>query len=372
MKRALDGVIAALGRWPDEPVNLLVGEPCFDPPDEIRREFARITGDSASGYGPPGGLPELREILADRVEADRADPRRLMVTHGAKGGLLALLAAIVEPGDEVIHPLPCYPAYPAMVRRLGGVPVGVAEDGDGFAGWSDRALAMTGPGTRAVVLSSPSNPSGTTITGAALARLVEGCKDRGILLVLDEAYSEFRYVDDAVDPADAAAGSILVRVGSASKSLALPGWRMGWIVSENDLISRVTSVQSALLNPPATPPQRAMLALAEVSESYFEANRRAVHERLNAMVEAVRRAGFSVAMPAGGFYLWVDIRDRLDPEAPDSVAWCGRLAEERGVALWPGEDYGTPGWVRFALPQGDNWRELVRKLERRLARAPSS
>jgi len=368
MKRALENVAAALGRWPGDPVNLLVGEPCFDPPAEIQRAFGRFSGDSASDYGPPGGLRELRTILANWVDPERADPRRVMVTHGAKGGLLALLAAIVEPGDEVIHPLPCYPAYPAMVRRFGGVPMGVVEHGDGFTGWGDRALAIAGPRTRAIVLSSPSNPSGTTITEAELARLVDGCGDRGIRLILDEAYSVFCY-GDAVDSAGVVAESILVRVGSASKSLALPGWRMGWIVADAELVASVTSVQSALLNPPATPPQQAMLALPEVSPGYFEDNRRAVRERLEAMVEGVRRAGFDAAVPAGGFYLWVDIRDRLDSQKPDSAAWCEQLAETHGVGMWPGEDYGTPGWVRLALPQGDNWRETVRMLEKRLLAA---
>ena len=367
MKRALDSVIAALGRYPGETVDLLVGEPCFDPPAEIQRAFAHVTGEPASGYGPPGGLAELRKLLANWLAGESVNPDQVVVTHGAKGGLLALLAALVEPGDEVIHPLPCYPAYPAMVRRLGGVPVGVAEHGDGFVGWTEKVLAATGSRTRAVVLSSPSNPSGSTIVGEELAALVAGCRERGVRLVLDEAYSVFLFDKIIVDP-----GGIdpelrtLVRVGSASKSLALCGWRIGWIVADSELVGRVAGVQSALLNPPATPPQLAMLALPEVPSSYFETNRSAVHERLEAMVEAMRRAGFDAAMPAGGFYLWVDVRDRLDPESPDTIKWCEHLAETHGVGLWPGEDYGTPGWVRLALPRGDDWRDDVREVQIRL------
>jgi len=367
MKRALDSVIAALGRYPGETVDLLVGEPCFDPPAEIQRAFAHVTGEPASGYGPPGGLAELRKLLANWLAGESVNPDQVVVTHGAKGGLLALLAALVEPGDEVIHPLPCYPAYPAMVRRLGGVPVDVVEHGDGFTCWAESVIAAMGARTRAVVLSSPSNPSGSTIVGEELAALVAGCRERGVRLVLDEAYSAFRFdgitVDsDAVDPEQ----QTLVRVGSASKSFALCGWRIGWIVADTELVGRVAGVQSALLNPPATPPQLAMLALPDVPSSYFETNRRAVHERLEAMVEALRRAGFDAAMPAGGFYLWVDVHDRLDPESPDTIRWCEHLAETHGVGLWPGEDYGTPGWVRLALPQGDEWRDDVREVQSRL------
>jgi len=370
MKRALDSVIAALGRYPGETVDLLVGEPYFDPPAEIQRAFERVAGEPAAGYGPPGGLAELRKLLANWLAGESVNPDQVVVTHGAKGGLLALLAALVEPGDEVIHPLPCYPAYPAMVRRLGGVPVGVAEHGDGFVGWTEKVLAATGSRTRAVVLSSPSNPSGSTIVCEELAALVEGCRVRGSRLILDEAYSAFRFdgitVDTgAIDPEH----QTLVRVGSASKSLSLCGWRIGWIVADSELAAQVVDAQGSLLNPPATPPQRAMLALPEVPDSYYETNRRAVGERLEAMAAAMRGADFATGIPAGGFYLWVDVRDRLDPESPNTLRWCEHLAETHGVGLWPGEDYGTPGWVRLALPQGAEWKAEIAELERRLTTA---
>lgn len=370
MRRALDSIAAGLRRFPGEKIDLLVGEPCFEPPVEIQAAFQGTAGDPASGYGPPAGLTDLRKVLAGWRDGANGDHEGVLITHGAKAGLLALLAGLVEPGDEVIHPLPCYPAYPAMIRRLGGVPVGVAESGDGFSGWSDGVLAAAGPRTRAVVLSSPSNPSGAVIDGDDLSALVHLCRERGLRLILDEAYAAFRYDRDPFDPGVVDPDCrTLVRVHSASKSLALCGWRIGWIIADADLAGKIAGVQGALINPPATPPQRAMLALPEVPESYFEANRRAVHERLRAMVEAVQRAGCAAAMPAGGFYLWVDIRDRLGPEAPDSAAWCERLAEEHGVALWPGEDYGAPGRIRFALPRGDGWRDDVRELERRLSAA---
>ena len=368
MRRALESIAAGLRRFQGDKVDLLVGEPCFGPPVEIQAAFRTTVGEPASGYGPPAGLPELRKILADRQGGASGDPDRVLVTHGAKGGLLAVLSALVEQGDEVIHPLPCYPAYPAMIRRLGGVPVGVAESSDGFSGWSEEALAASGPRTRAIVLSSPSNPSGSVMGGEDLATLVRGARERGLRLVLDEAYSAFLYGSNAVDPGIVDPDCrTLVRVHSASKSFALCGWRIGWIVADAPFVKRVAGVQSALINPPATPPQRAMLALPDVPETYFEANRDAVQERLSVMVESLQRAGFDAAMPAGGFYLWVDIRNRLDPKAPDSAAWCERLAEDRGVGLWPGDDYGSPGWVRFALPQGDRWRDDVKELERRLS-----
>lgn len=363
MKRALDDVIAALKRHPGDPIDLLVGEPCFDPPEEILAAFERTAGEAVPGYGPPAGMAELRSILAEWVGGSTVDPDQLVVTHGAKGGLLALLAALVEPGDEVIHPLPCYPAYPAMVRRFGGVPVGVAEDA-GFLGWSAAVAAAMGERTRAVVLSSPSNPSGSILDPVEFESVFALCEQRGARLILDEAYDAFRFESSADTAGCDQPGEVLVRVGSASKSLALCGWRMGWVIGDPELAARVTGAQAALLNPPASPPQRALLALPEVSDDYFEANRIEVRTRMGELAEVMRAAGFGATLPAGGFYLWIDIRDRLVKET--SAAWCERLAEEYGIGFWPGEDYGCPGFVRLALPQGDRWREDVAELERRL------
>lgn len=364
MTRAIDAVVAALRSFDGRRVDLLVGEPCFGAPSELLEAFARL-GASGSGYGPPGGLAELRALLAARDGAGGA-PERVVVTHGAKGGLLVLLAALVEPGDEVVHPLPCYPAYPAMVRRFGGTPVAVPERGNGFAGWAEAVAGRLGPRTRAVVLSSPSNPTGTTLSPAALGELVDLCRERRVRLILDEAYVAFRGATGAgVEAADPELRTV-VRVRSASKTFALCGWRIGWLVSDADLVQRVVAVQSSLLNPPATPPQRALLALDRVPDTFFEANRRAVRERLEAMAAALRGAGLDAAVPAGGFYLWVDVRSRLGGGS-DTASWCQSLARECGVGLWPGEDFGAPGFVRLALPRGADWRGDLAELERRLS-----
>jgi aspartate aminotransferase len=369
VSRAVDAVAAALRRFNGRRVDLLVGEPCFDPPVEIVRAFSRSAGTKGSGYGPPGGLAELRELLAAGISGDRSAPDQVVVTHGAKGGLLVLLAVLVQPGDEVVHPLPCYPAYPAMVRRFGGTPIAVAERGDGFAGWVEAVAARVSSRTRAVVLASPSNPTGTMLTEIVLTSLVGLCRERGVRLILDEAYAAFgaggggqARLDD-IDPTL----ETVVRVRSASKTFALCGWRIGWLVTDRQLSRRVEAMQSALLNPPATPPQIAMLALPEVPDRRLEANRRQVRERLEGMAATLLRAGLEADAPDGGFYLWVDVRSRLDGDVADSAAWCEALARDRGVGLWPGEDFGGPGFVRLAVPRGPDWRADLVELERRLA-----
>ena len=127
--RAVDAVIAALKAGPAEPVSWIVGEPCFDPPPELVDTFARSAESMSFGYPPPGGIPALRRVLAERFAEEELtiSADQITVTSGAKCGLLALFATLLEPGDELIHPQPCYPAYPAVAKRIGARPVAVAE-----------------------------------------------------------------------------------------------------------------------------------------------------------------------------------------------------------------------------------------------------
>ena len=189
-------VAEALASWDGSgPVDLLVGEPCFDTPEPLRRALAAAADLSAAAYGPAAGVPELRELLADRARRQgiEATDREVVVTHGAKGALLAVLAALVSPGDEVIVPEPGYPGTSGIARRLGATPVGVPETETGLHGWSDAVVDRIGDRTRAVVVASPSNPSGSVLPDEEVGRLVTACAGVGARLVLDEAYAAFRW-----------------------------------------------------------------------------------------------------------------------------------------------------------------------------------
>ncbi len=189
--RAVDAVVAALAAHPGEHVSWIVGEPCFGPPPELADAFARAADSPSFGYPPHAGLPELRDVLAVRFEQEDLSiaPDQITITSGAKCGLFALFAALLEPGDEVIHPRPCYPAYPAMAARLGARPVPVAERDGSFSGWAADIAHHINPRTRAVVLASPSNPTGATLDPVEANALVELCSAHGIRLIIDEAYT---------------------------------------------------------------------------------------------------------------------------------------------------------------------------------------
>lgn len=368
--RAVEHVIDALADHPGPGHQLLVGSPPFAPPPELVAAGARASAEVGFGYGPAAGLPRLRDVLACRsVDADRTpDPRQVVVTHGAKGGLLTVLATLLEPGDEVLHPTPCYPAYPDMVRRLGGRPVEVSEAGRSFAGWPEAVAARSGPRTRAVVLSSPSNPTGTTLTPEVAGELISLCRERGVRLIVDEAYVDFGPTAPALDLVDEDPNrGTVVRVRSASKSWAVPGWRIGWVVADAALAVRVAACQASLLNPPGTTWQRALLALNDIGPGFLETARSEVRQRLAQMREALRESGLPVEMPEGGFYLWLDLRSRLGAAGPtSSLDWCVDRAARHGIGLWPGEDFGAPGWARLAPAPGDNWPDVCVDVARRL------
>jgi aspartate aminotransferase len=364
--RALDGVLAALAEHGTTTSSWLVGEPCVPPPEALREALARASSAETFGYAPPAGNPRLREVLARHHTGNgrTAAAEQMVVTSGAKGGLLAVFAALLEPGDDLIHPLPFYPAYKAMAARLGARPVAVAEGNGTFDGWPQAVADHIGPKTRAVVLSSPSNPTGATLTEGQARALVDLCRDRGLRLICDEAYTEFQSPPDTrVVPADFDPDRrTVVQVRSTSKSWALCGWRMGWVVAEPELSARVAAHHAGLLNPASGPMQEALTALPMVPKDYLEHARAIVSGRIDALSAALNAAGLAVRRPVGGFYLWLDLSDRIGDAG--TAAFCVALARDHGVGLWPGEDFGGTSHVRLAVtaPPPERWDAAVATL----------
>lgn len=360
--RSVDVVAAALDGYRGRTHSWLVGEPCFAPPPELVQALARSAASESFRYPPHDGLPELRRVLAGLQSKGSCTvaPDQIAVTSGAKGGLLAVLATLLEPADELIHPSPCYPAYPMMASRLGAKPVAVSENGHGFSGWVDAVASRIGPRTRAVVLSSPSNPTGTTLSSEAAGALVELCRHHGLRLISDEAYVDFRFTDEENSlPSDHdPERTTVVQVRSTSKSWALCGWRLGWLVADAPLIARTARTHASLVNPASGPAQKALRALTDVPGEYKDSVRETVHRRMHELCTALRGVGASVDVPDGGFYLWLPVGDQVEMTGCDStVEWAVAMARSRGVGLWPGEDFGGEGHVRIAVtaPHEKDW-----------------
>jgi len=311
VRRALDLVLEALESHPDSDRSWLVGSPSFEPPDELRRALREAASASSFDYPPPQGIAELRAAVAElhRRDSLALEPENVLITHGAKSGLLTVFGCLIEPGDEILHTAPCYPAYPAAVAVLGGIPVAVPHEDGRSIGEPAAFEARITPRTRALVLSSPANPTGATLTGDQARELVELCREHGLRLVCDEAYEAFRFAPNTDrlpahwDPNL----ETIVQVRSFSKTYALCGWRIGYVAA---------------------------------ATSFREETRRRVRNRLDQLTAVLADAGLKVEAPQGGFYVWADTG------RTDTAAWCADLAHRHGIGLWPGEDFLAPGWVR--------------------------
>jgi len=366
---AVGQVLAALAAYDGPRTSWLVGEPCFPPPEVLREALVRAAQAPRYGYTHAAGLPALREVLAARHHhsSSPVGADQVVVTAGAKAGLLAVLATLLNPGDELIHPLPCYPAYPAMAARIGARPIGVPESDGSFEGWAESVGETIGPRTRAVVLSSPSNPTGATLDRAQTRTLVELCRDRGVRLICDQAYVDFPFRPDRDDFSADPANETVVQVRSVSKSWALCGWRIGWVVADAPLAGRIAAMHAGLMNPAPGPAQEALLALPEIPRSYLADARETVVERMSGVCTVLEAGGLTVHQPEGGFYLWLDVRSRVGGQGARAVTpWCVELAGEHGVGLWPGEDFHGSNRVRLAVtaPTDDNWERSLDELTR--------
>ncbi len=361
MKRALDEVLSIVssnhaGRrqpW-------LVGSPFFSPPPELLAALRGAAAGKDFDYAPSRGLPELRRKICELHgrEGISLGEDQVVVTHGSKGGLLALFACLLEAGDEIMHPVPTYPAYPAVAEQLGARAIPILQVGATFDWTLEELDSRCSERTRLLVLSSPSNPSGATLSQEQLGGLVEFCRSRGMRLVIDEAYEAFCFDDRA--PSSAIADPDLetvVLLRSFSKSLAICGWRIGYVATNRSLVTKIAAWQSALLNPPNSIAQLALSDVTEASSGYRQKVRAEVSTRLQQLASVLRSAGLEAECPSGGFYIWVDLREQLGAWGHSSLSFCCDFAARSGLVLWPGEDYGAPGWVRLSAVacEGESW-----------------
>jgi aspartate/methionine/tyrosine aminotransferase len=375
--RAVDGVLAALADRPSRGHPWLVGDPCVPPPDELRQSLVEAVRSPRFPYPPPAGSAKLRGLLAAHHigEGTPTSAEQTVVTAGAKSGLMAVLAAVLEPGDEIICPRPCYPAYPAMARRLGANPVAVDEIGRSFSGWTAAVEERLSARTRAVVLSSPSNPTGASLSPDDGRALFELCRDHALRLICDEAYIAFHWKSklEAGPVSFDSDRRTVVQLRSASKTWAVCGWRVGWVVADAELARRVAERHVSLVGPASSIAQAGLEAFPSIDPEYLPRARAEVLRRLEECCRVITPFDRGLTVPNGGFYLWIDARPFLHDTGLTTTEWCVRLARQTGVGLWPGEDFARSGWVRLAVtaPEASRWRESLDALEQALGRAAS-
>ncbi len=321
-------------------VHMEIGEPDFPTPAPVTRDVTRAIANGDVHYTPATGLPALREAIsawyADQEGVD-VEAGRIVVTPGASGALLLVLGVLLNPGQAVMMADPGYPCNRNFVRFLEGQSQLVEVDSTtGYQLTAEHIEQHWQANTTAVLVASPSNPTGTLIRDDELQAIYRVVKQHGGCLIVDEIYHSLIY-DGASRSALAIAEDIIV-INSFSKYFGLTGWRAGWLVAPPSLLPDIERLAQNLFLAAPTPAQHAALAaLQPETLTILEQRREEFHRRRDYLLPALRELGFDIPVtPQGAFYLYANCERFCD----DSFEFARRLLEETGVAVTPGLDFG--------------------------------
>ncbi|MDH5492403.1 MAG: pyridoxal phosphate-dependent aminotransferase [Myxococcales bacterium] len=339
-----------------------VGEPDFDTPAHILDAAAAAMRAGATRYTAARGLPELREAICEasarRRSGHRHDPSEVVVSVGAKHVLFNLALALYEPGDEVIIPSPYWVSYPEQVRLAGAEPViaaaGVEED---FKLRPETLRAAITGRTKALILCSPSNPTGAAYSPAELRALADVAAEHDFWIIVDEIYAELVYGGfeqrSMLEVAPELRDRILI-VDGVSKTYAMTGWRIGWVLGPARVMKALDTIQSQSTTNPATVAQHAAIAALRGPQDCVEEMRAAFEARRSILVQGLEAIdGVSARMPEGAFYAFASVQGLVGRSAgstvlEDDLAVAGYLLEEARTAVVPGSAFGAPGFVRIS------------------------
>jgi aspartate/methionine/tyrosine aminotransferase len=346
--QALAHALEASGR---SIIHMEIGQPDFGAPQQVIDAAASAMRRQSLGYTSALGIPDLREAIAGHYLhrlGTRVAAQEVIVTSGASGAFLLLLGALVDPGDEILMPDPCYPCNRHFVRLFEGTPVSMPV----FASQQYQpSLAdiksAWGPRTRGVLLATPSNPTGTLIDRNELARIAQWVEGRGGFVIVDEIYQGLWYDREPVT-ALGLGGNIFV-VNSFSKYFCMTGWRLGWAVVPPAYVSTIERLAQNVFICPSAPAQyAAVAAFGPETIAVLEERRLEFKRRRDMLFPALVDMGFSIsAVPEGAFYIYAG----CERFSSDSSRLVHDLLQEAGVALTPGGDFGCNGagsHVRFA------------------------
>ena len=356
--------IAASARHTDRPMVFLnIGEPDFTAPPLVQAAADKAIRDGRTQYTNALGLESLRERIsawyASRFGV-AVPARRIVVTAGASAALQLACLALVEAGDEVLMPDPSYPCNRHFVSAADGravlLPAGPEQR---FQLTADQVQAHWQPQTRGVLLASPSNPTGTSVAAAELARIHNIVNNHGGISLVDEIYLGLSF-EAAFGQTALAIDDQIISINSFSKYFNMTGWRLGWMVVPDDLVPVMERLAQNLFICPSSIAQHAALACFEPdSLAIYEERREAFKQRRDQFIPQLNAMGLTVpVMPDGAFYAWADCRQACAKLGlADSWAFAEHVMREAHVAITPGKDFGVHApadFVRFSTASSLN------------------
>ncbi len=352
-------------------IGLGAGEPDFNTPEYIIEAAVESMKQGLTKYTPSGGLSELKNSIIQKFKDDQRltyDQDQIMVASGAKHALYLLFQAIIDKDDEVIIPSPYWVSYPEQVKLADGIPVYVTgEESNQFKITKQQLEAVITDKTKAFILNSPSNPTGSLYTEDELRELGEVCVKHNILIVSDEIYEKLTY-DEAKHISIAQLSPSFkeqtIIINGVSKSHSMTGWRIGYAAGNKLMIKTMTDLASHSTSNPTSMAQYGAIAAYDVKSDFVEEMRTAFEERLNIVYDQlIKIPGISCVKPKGAFYLFPNVTEAVRMNGFDNVDdWVEKLLEEEKVALVPGSGFGSPDNVR--LSYATNLESIVEALTR--------
>ncbi|MGH2825440.1 MAG: pyridoxal phosphate-dependent aminotransferase [Actinomycetota bacterium] len=365
---AIDAKAKALKAAGEDVIGFGAGEPDFPSPAHVVEAAVKAAQNPAyHRYTPAGGILELRAAIAAKTKRDSAydvATEQVVITNGGKQALYNTFMAIVDAGDEVILPAPYWVSYPEMIRLAEGTVVEVgATSATGFRVTLDQLESARTSRTKALVFTSPSNPTGSVYPPEEVEAIGRWCVEHGIWVVTDEIYEHLTYGDHTFSSMPVLVPDLAdqcIVVNGVAKSYAMTGWRVGWSIAPADVTGKIISLQSHTTSNVSNVAQIAALAAvsgdleaAKIMRDAFDRRRQTIHALLNDI------DGFDCYEPEGAFYAFPSVeglfgRTIAGVTIGNSVELADVVLGEAKVAFVPGEGFGAPGYARFSYALGDD------------------
>jgi len=339
------------GAGPDS-INLGLGQPDFDTPQHIKDAAIKAIDMGLTGYTMNLGFPELRSALSRKFESENhftVSPDEVIVTSGASEALHIALQALVDKGDEVLIPDPGFLSYLTLTKMAGGKVVGVPL-GEKLTMAPETVNELVTPGTRVLIVNSPSNPAGTVQTGKEIKGFAEIAEDNDITIISDEVYEHFIYGGEHVSPAQFTDN--VITINAVSKTYAMTGWRIGYAAARKEYIEQMLKVHQYIQACACSVSQKAAQAALEGPQDCVKEMFKSFRRRRDLLLEGFSSMGIKCVKPQGAFYAFPEVADDAAPQ---------KLIKE-GVIVVPGSAFGENGKGHIRISYSTSERNLKKAL----------
>ncbi len=351
----------------DDVISLTVGQPDFVTPWHIREKAIRSIEDGKTYYTANSGLPELRRAIADylnrRFSLSYDSKNEIIVTVGGSEAIDMAMRAIIDPGDEVIIPMPSYVCYEPMTQLLGAVPVTInTKSGNAFKLTAQELKKAITPRTKALILPFPNNPTGAVLDAEDVKEIAEVLKDTDIAVISDEIYAELTYGRRHVSIASVPGmRERTVLVSGVSKAYAMTGWRLGYIAAPKEITRQILKIHQYAIMCAPTASQFAAVEAFNNSDEDIEYMRAQYNRRRTMLLEGLETIGLPCFEPRGAFYVFPQVTQGCKMTSEE---FCSRLLNENLLAIVPGTAFGDCGEGFARLSYAYSVRHIAGALER--------